>query len=179
MTQETVQPAGGGQRVPTAEGPLLAAATFFAAAVLVHNFDHVRRGADAVTLDVLVVGTAAILLEIAVVVLCVQRHHRAALAAAWSGLALALGYLFVHFTPPRGWLSDSLLHGADALSLVAATLEVAAAGALAVAGLVMLRRGASARPAGATPLTRALAHPVAALTVVGNVAAIAVAFTQR
>lgn len=160
------------------ENALAVAATFFAAVVLLHNFDHVRRGADTAGLDVLVVGTGAIVLEIAVVVLCVQRHRLAALAAAWSGLALAVGYLVVHFTPRRTWLSDSLLEGADTLSLVAATLEVVAAAALAVTGFLVLRARPSGQASG-SPLTRALVHPVAVVTIAGNSAAIVIAFAQR
>ncbi|HWH31133.1 MAG TPA: hypothetical protein VNU01_00525 [Egibacteraceae bacterium] len=162
----------------SSESALMVAATFFAAVILLHNFDHVRRGADTAGLDVLVIGTGAIVLEIAVVILCVQRHRLAALAAAWSGLVLAVGYLIVHFTPRRTWLSDSLLEGADTLSLVAATLEVAAAAALAITGFLVLRARPSSQ-ASSSPLARALVHPVAAVTIAGNTAAIAIAFAQR
>lgn len=160
------------------ENALVVAATFFAAVVLLHNFDHVRRGADTAPLDVLVVGTGAIVLEIAVVVLCLQRHRLAALAAAWSGLVLAVGYLVVHFTPPRAWLSDSLLEGADTLSLAAATLEVVAAAALAITGFLVLRARPSS-PGPSRPLTQAVVHPIAAVTILGNAAAIVIAFAQR
>lgn len=157
------------------------AGSFFAAAVLVHNFDHVRRGADGVSVDVFAIGTAAILLEVAVVVLCVRRHRYAPLLALWSGLALAVGYLVVHFTPPRGWLSDSLLRGADAMSLTAATLEVVAALALALAGLAALRRidlGGSG-PVATRSLTAAIAHPVALVMIAGNAVVIAASVAQR
>src|SRR5260221_1940026 len=48
---------------------LLAAATGFAAAVLIHGFDHARRGADSVGRDVFWIGTAAIVVEGGLVVL--------------------------------------------------------------------------------------------------------------
>lgn len=166
---------------PSAAKLMFWAGSFFAAAVLVHNFDHVRRGADGVSVDVFAVGTAAILLEVAVVVLCVRRHPYAPLAALWSGLALAIGYLVVHFTPPRAWLSDSLLRGADAMSLVAASLEVVAALTLALAGVMALRRTDvdASHPAGTRSLTTALAHPVALVMIAGNVVVIAASVAQR
>lgn len=48
---------------------LVLAAAFFTLAVLIHNADHVRRGADSASLAVFWVGTAAIGLEVAIVVL--------------------------------------------------------------------------------------------------------------
>ena len=162
--------------------PLFWAGTVFAIAVLLHNFDHVRRGADAVSTDVFLVGTAAIVLEVAVVILCVARHRRGPLLAALSGFALAVGYLVVHFTPRRGWLSDSLIEGgASPLSLAAASLEVVAALALGAAGLVALRgAGAGAAAMGSeASLSRALIHPVAAATILGNAAVIVLSALQR
>src|SRR3954454_13976929 len=72
-------------------------ACWFAAAVLVHNFDHVRRGADGIDLDVFWAGTLSLVVEVGVVVLVLMRHRWAPLAAAVVGLALAAGYTMVHF----------------------------------------------------------------------------------
>ena len=77
------------------------ATVFFAAAVVVHNGDHVRRGADAIGADVFWAGTLAVIVEALVVVWACQRHRWAALAAAGVGPALALGYVVVHFLPAR------------------------------------------------------------------------------
>jgi hypothetical protein len=164
---------------------LTAAATFFAAAVLIHNSDHVRRGADAVSNDVFWVGTSSILLEVALVVLALQRHRLAALAAAAGGLALALGYLLVHFLPARSWLSDSFTGAPDVspLSWFAASLEVTAAVTLGVVGLVVLReRGGLAsatRPnREQRSLRNALRHPVALAMIAGNAAILVVSLAQ-
>ncbi len=54
-------------------------------------------------------------------------HRLAPLAALSVGSSLALGYVVVHFTPSRSWLSDSFTSGgAAAASVSAATLEVLA-----------------------------------------------------
>src|SRR5205814_1150476 len=58
---------------------LLAAATLFTVAVLVHGADHLRRGVDTVGRDVFWAGTAGMVLEVAVVVLITQRHRLAPL----------------------------------------------------------------------------------------------------
>ena len=158
---------------------LVGATAFFADAVLVHNFDHVRRGADAVSADVYLAGTAAIVLEVAVVVLCMRRDRRAPALAAFAGLSLAVGYLVVHFTPRRAWLSDSLLlEGTSPLSIVAAVLEVAAALTLGLAGVALVRErsAASLTP---RPMGRAVWHPVSLVMIAGNVVVIAASVAQR
>ena len=148
---------------------LLGASAFFTAAVLFHNADHVRRGADSLTTDVFVAGTAAIVLEVVIVVLCCQRHRVAALVAAVAGIQLAIGYVLVHFLPDRSWLSDSL--------------EVLAASALALAGVaVLLRRGgigsAVAPYRGQRTVVDAVRHPLALAMALGNVAVLAISFAQ-
>ena len=85
----------------------VAAASLFTVAVLVHNFDHLRRGIEAVHRDVFWAGTMSIGLEVAIVVLLVARHRFAPLVSVVGGFGLALGYLTVHFLPARAWLSDS------------------------------------------------------------------------
>jgi hypothetical protein len=114
---------------------LRAAAVFFTIAVLVHNADHLRRGGDSVSAQVFWLGSLAILLEVTVVALIVTDHPLAPLVAAVTGFSLALGYVAVHFTPDRGWFSDSLLvAGTDGVSRAAAVLEATAAVALGLAG---------------------------------------------
>jgi hypothetical protein len=115
------------------------AATLFALAVILHNADHLRRGVNDSPRDVLIVGMAAILVEVALVVVVFQRHRIAPLATAVGGATLAAGYAEVHFLPTHRLLSDSLLGGdASALSRAAASFEVVAALALATAGLIAL-----------------------------------------
>lgn len=164
---------------------LLWAAAAFTAAVLVHGADHVRRGAGALHRDVFWLGTAAVALEVALVVLATQRHRLAPLVAAVGGWALAFGYVAVHFLPGRSWLSDSFTSGADvsALSWVAASFEVAAAAALGCVGLVVLkRRGGPASATRANPgqreLRAAIVHPVALAMVAGNAIILAISLPQ-
>ena len=141
------------------------AAVFFTGAVLVHNLDHLRRGADSVTTDVFALGSLAILFEVGVVALVFARHRLAPLAAAVVGFQLAVGYLFVHFTPARSWLSDSFPDGdVSALSWIAGGLETAAALGLGVAGLAARRRAAQA------PMPRRAYHPVVLTGAAGNLA---------
>lgn len=163
-----------------AERLLVRAGALFAGAVLIHNFDHVRRGADAVNVDVYVAGTAAIVLEVAVVLLCMRRDRRAPALAAFAGLSLAAGYLLVHFTPRRSWLSDSLLlDGTSPLSLAAATLEVVAAVTLAVAGLALLQGRLAEQALPQRSLAQALWHPVTLAMIAGNAVVLAASVAQR
>jgi hypothetical protein len=164
---------------------LLRAAAFFAVAVVLHNGDHVRRGADAVSTDVFGLGTAGIVLEVAVVVVICQRHRIAPLAAAVAGTNLAAGYVLVHFLPERSWFSDSFTSGADVspLSWTAALIEVAAAVTLAAVGtLALSRRGGLASAARAYPrqrtLLEAIRHPLALGFALTQVVTVAVSFAQ-
>jgi hypothetical protein len=148
------------------------AAVVFAVAVLVHNGDHLRRGGDSVSAEVFWVGSAAILIEVVAVLAIFLRHPKAPIAAVGAGFGLAAGYLFVHFTPQRGWLSDSFTNGdSSALSVFAALFETAAALGLGIAGVRSLREtGLAATTAGHAPvsLARALTHPVVAVLTIGN-----------
>jgi hypothetical protein len=176
---EVVAPADRGDRL------LVAAATFFAVAVLVHNSDHVRRGLDSVSRQVFWVGSAGILVEVGVVVLAAQRHRAAPLAAVAAGWSLAPAYLLVHFLPVRWWLGDSFTVGdhVAALSWFAASFEVVAAALLGLAGWVVLQQrgglASAARPHDAQRSVGAgLLHPVAAAMVAGNVVILALSFAQ-
>lgn len=152
--------------------PLRLSATLFTAAVLLHNGDHLRRGVGSVGADVFWLGVFGILLEVAVVVLIFMDHPTAPLAAVSAGVGLAAGYLFVHFTPSRTWLSDSFTSGSPgALSVLAAGFETVAALLLAAAGLSVLRRRGLASSAGGEStgtIPGALRHPVVAAMVGGN-----------
>jgi hypothetical protein len=156
---------------------LLGVATLFTVAVLLHNGDHLRRGADAVNSDVFVVGTSAILLEVAIVVLACARHRLAPLVAGAGGLSLALGYLVVHFLPQRSWLSDSFPSAVNVspLSWTAASLELAAAAAVGAAGLMVLRSGAWR---GQGRIAEGLRHPVALAMIAGNAAILIASLIQ-
>jgi hypothetical protein len=150
---------------------LRAAAIFFGLAVLIHNADHLRRGGDSVSTEVFWVGSSALVLETVVVALVLMRHRAAAIAATVIGLSLAFGYISVHFTPERGFFSDSLL-GVDAssVSIAAAFLETASAFLLGIAGARVLRQeGIDLRPdSAALPWRDALRHPLVIALIAGN-----------
>jgi FtsH-binding integral membrane protein len=190
----TVTPTAGGVRdaieVPSAvareERHLRWTATFFALAVLIHNSDHVRRGADAVNLDVFWAGTLALTLEVSVVIIVFLRHRLAPLAAIAAGFPLALGYVVVHFTPDHGLLSDSLLSSGKVVSIVAAGLETVSAIALGAVGALIVRRrglasfadGARSEPTSPVALRLVLRHPVVVALIAGNAIILAVSFVQ-
>jgi hypothetical protein len=164
---------------------LLLAAAFFAVAVVLHNADHLRRGADAVSREVFWLGTAGIVLEVGIVALVCQRHRIAPLAAAVTGFGLATGYVVVHFLPWSSSWSDSFTSGSDVspLSWAAASLEVVAALTLASVGLVVLsRRGglaSAARPyPGQRSVREALIHPLAFLFALSQAVTLVVSFVQ-
>ena len=93
------------------------ATALFVLAVIIHNSDHLRRGADKLTPDVFWLGTVGILVEVALVVLILQRHRLAPLAAVVVGVSLAAGYVEVHFLPGHGFLSDSFTTAAQVSAL--------------------------------------------------------------
>ena len=167
------------------ERQLLWAGALFALAVIVHNADHLRRGADALTPEVFWLGTAGIVLEVALVTAVFQRHWLAPLAAAVGGLSLAAGYLEVHFLPAQGAMTDSFTAAAHVspLSWFAAGLEIVAALTLAAAGARRLRAegGVSAfldtRPDGHGFRASSI-HPVVYLIVLSQAATLAVSFVQ-
>lgn len=158
------------------------AAALFAVAVLLHNSDHLRRGAGDLHGDVFVAGTLALVLEVGVVAAVYARHRAAPLAAAVVGLSLTAGYAFVHFTPGRSFLSDSLLSWSMPVSIAAAALESATALLLGVVGLRVVReRGLAAMSTtgDTAPLDRdGLRHPVVVTMAAGNAVILVLTLAQ-
>ena len=160
------------------------AAWLFTAAVLFHNGEHVRRGADAVASDVFWAGSLSIALEVGVVALVVLRHRVAPLLAATTGFSLAAGYVLVHLLPARSWLSDPLFSGgAEVVSQLAASLEIVAALALGTAGLVAVRQrgGLASASTGATAgsWSKVLIHPAVLAIALGNAVILVLSFADR
>lgn len=147
-------------------------AAVFVMAVLFHNSDHLRRGGDSVPASVFWVGSAAILVEVAIVALAFAPHRITPFAAVVAGFGLALGYMTVHFTPQRSFFSDSFVSGgASPLSIIAASAETAAALYLAFVGLELGRRRGwtvPTWPGDAASVLRAFRHPLVAVMAVGN-----------
>ena len=166
-------------REDTAARALKIAGVFFAVAVLFHNADHARRGGVSVTTDVFWIGSLALVLEVGIVALIFGDHRDAPVAALLVGFALAVGYAVVHFTPERGWLSDSFVSGTPALiSRVAASLEIAGALGLAFAGLVAVRARPLGEPQGAS-IVGAFRHPTVAWMAAGNLVIFLVVVVDR
>jgi len=185
----TIQRSSSGTSSSTAlDGDRLlhAAAWLFTAAVLFHNSDHVRRGADAVASDVFWAGSLSILLEVGVVALVFLGHRVAPLFAATTGFSLAAGYVLVHLLPGRSWLSDPLFSGggAEVVSQLAASIEIVAALSLGAAGLVALRQrggltSASSGGPSARTWSRALTHPAVLAMGVGNLVILVLSLADR
>ncbi len=161
------------------------AGAFFAVAVIVHNGDHLRRGADKLTPEVFWLGMSGVFVEVALVVLIFQRHWVAPLAGVVFGAALAIGYVEVHFLPDTGAFSDSFTSAAHVspVSWFAASLEIAAALVVAFVGAQLVRAGGGARALvtanrgergfGATRL-----HPIVLLMLVSQAAVLVVSLVQ-
>jgi hypothetical protein len=115
-------------------------ALVYAAAFLLHNADHVRRGLDALTPEVLWAGTVSGLVAVGAIVLALAGWKLAPLLAIAHGFSQALSVAAVHLLPPWGALSDSLATAnVDLLSWAAVLAEVAGAFAFGVAGAYALR----------------------------------------
>lgn len=164
------------------EAWLRIAASGFAAAVLVHNGDHLRRGGDSVAADVFVIGTLAMILEVGVVGLVLMRHRLGPPAALAVGASLAVGYLLVHLAPERSWLSDSLGAGdgitwfswVAVLGLIAASLLLAATGWFVLRG-----RHSLTSSLGSDPTTGSALHPVTVVMAIGNLVVLAGSVATR
>jgi hypothetical protein len=173
------------EAVARAQRRLLIAGAVFAAAVIVHNADHIRRGADAITRDVFWLGVPAVLVEVGLVVVIFQRNWVAPLAALVYGPFLAAGYVEVHFLPRHGFLSDSFTSAVHVspLSWFAASFEIVGALAIAVCGWRLLRSqgglhslAAANRPASAFQASRI--HPITVVTVISQAAVLVISFIQ-
>ncbi len=118
------------------------AAVLFAAGLLVHTGDHLRRGLDVVTTEVFWAGNVSTVLAVAVIALVFLGNRWAPLLAVAAGFSQALGVAAVHLLPGWGAFSDSLsAGGVDALSWAAVLIEIGGALALGVAGAAVLRHG--------------------------------------
>jgi hypothetical protein len=102
---------------------------------VLHDLDHVRQ-ARALDLELYGVALLALMMLTATLVLLLQRHVLAELAAVTVGGATVLGVAVVHVAPPRSFFSDSYsaAHG-DALSWAIIVLMMLGGLAMTLAGL--------------------------------------------
>jgi hypothetical protein len=118
----------------------------YAAAIIAHGADHLRRGLDAVTPEVFWAGIAgAFLAGIAIAAALVAGRSAGALAVV-VGLPSALGIAAVHLLPGWGPFSDSFWKpGTAAASWAAVSFEIIAALAFATAGVTCMRASSEER----------------------------------
>ena len=122
------------------------AALIILAATVLHDLDHVRQGTGAST-EVVVTAIAGWIATIVLLILVFRRSELAAPYAAAFGLALAAGFVLVHFLPR--WSAFSAPYpdqGVDAVSWVLASLPVAAGLYLSAAALRCVSKNRRMRP---------------------------------
>ncbi len=133
----------------------LGRATLLVLAVSVlHDLDHARQGTSAPA-EVVVTAVAGWLATFVLLALVARRHRLAVPYAAGFGVALALGFVLVHFLPH--WSAFSAPYGdqdVDALSWVLAALPICA-GLWLTAQAAALARAARTGSAGSSVLRNA------------------------
>ena len=118
------------------------AAGIYALGLVLHTFDHFRRGLDAVSGQVFWAGNLSTLLGVTAVVLVFMGHRWAPAFAAITGLPVAFGVAAVHLLPYWSALSDSFPDGGNGITVLSwsvVLLEIAGAFAMGVTGLLALR----------------------------------------
>jgi len=138
------------ERVDATDFYLRTTAVIFAAAVLVHGSDHVRRGLDASPTAVMIAGSIQAVVVPIAVVLVFRRTRWAPHAAIVAGFASAALFIYAHVLPtyahvlPGFWtLSDSFVSEPHThvnwFSWVTAVLEIITGIVFGVAGARALR----------------------------------------
>jgi len=130
-------------------------ALFYALGLGLHTADHLRRGLDTVTPQVLWIGNISTVVGIGVVAAVVVGYRHAAMLAALTGLPVALGVAAVHLLPHWSAFSDSFdgAHGTGvtAMSWIVVLIEIAGAVALGIAGMRIVVREHANRAGAAFP----------------------------
>jgi hypothetical protein len=129
-------------------------ALLYALGLALHTADHFRRGLDASTGQVLVVGNLSTAIGIAVVVMVIVGYRHAPLLAALTGFPVAFGVAAVHLLPTWSAFSDTFVDahntGVTAMSWTVVLIEIAGALAMGIAGFAIVRdqRAANITPSG-------------------------------
>lgn len=125
------------------------AGAVFLAGFMIHDADHMRRGLDVVTAQVVWGGTAVAMIAAITLTLVFTDHRLAPNAAAAAGVAIAFGASATHLLPHWSKLSDPLPGGSvDGFTWFAVLAEVLGALALGLAGLrASAHQGFAATPA--------------------------------
>src|SRR5689334_742692 len=114
-------------------------APFYAVGLALHTADHMRRGLDAITPQVLWAGNVSTAIGITTVVLVIVGNRYGPLLAALTGIPIAVGVAVVHLVPKWSALSDSFegAHntGVTAFSWFVVLVEIAGALAMGIIGI--------------------------------------------
>ncbi len=119
-------------------------ALFYALGLALHTADHLRRGLDAVTTQVLWIGNISTVIGIAVAALVIVGYRNAPLLAAITGIPIAIGVAVVHLLPKwSSALSDTFIGahntGVTGLSWTVVLIEIAGALAMGIVGGLIAR----------------------------------------
>jgi hypothetical protein len=120
------------------------AGAVFAVALVVHGIDHMRRGFDVLSTEVLWLGNVQTVGAVVALFLVFTGHRWGPAAAVAIGFASAIGFAVVHLLPYWSVLSDNFPGaespaGVTEYSWFAALFEIAADVAFGWAGLRALR----------------------------------------
>ena len=120
------------------------AGAVFAVALVVHGIDHMRRGFDAISTEVLWLGNVQTVGAVVALFLVFTGHRWGPAAAVAIGFASAAGFAVVHLQPYWSVLSDYFpgaesTAGVTGYSWFAALFEIGADVAFGWAGLHVLR----------------------------------------
>jgi len=127
--------------VATRERHLRVAAVAFAVGSALHVIDHLRRGQGSITETLYVLGNAALVLQVATIVLVLTRHRVAPVVATGAGFGLAVGFAAAHWLPHWSAMSDPVWEIGDGrwFSYIASSTEIAGALAVGITGLAVVR----------------------------------------
>jgi hypothetical protein len=118
-------------------------ALFYALGLALHTADHLRRGLDAVTPQVLWAGNVSTAIGVTVAALVVVGHRYGPILAAVTGIPVGAGVAAVHLLPKWSALSDAFVGahntGVTALSWTVVLIEIVGAVAMGVVGLSIVR----------------------------------------
>src|SRR6476646_10669716 len=84
-------------------------ALFYALGLALHTADHLRRGLDVLTPQVIWAGNLSTAIGITVAILVILGHRSGPMLAAFTGVPVALGVAAVHLLPKWSALSDAFV----------------------------------------------------------------------
>lgn len=118
-------------------------ALFYALGLALHTADHLRRGLDVLTPQVIWAGNLSTAAGITVAILVILGHRSGPLLAAVTGVPVAVGVAAVHLLPKWSALSDPFLDahgtGVTALSWSVVLIEIVGALSMGVVGYAIVR----------------------------------------